>query len=305
MAQDSRRALIGQRVSRRCIKTALRVIVVVALVSQAVEALSADAAWMLSYAGRSTNALIWDRRINGVLEESLPSSLSGTVLEGLGGPPKPVFVVGPTLSASACVAQSCPDKGFFWIDTANGTAFGASASLWGCDGGADIGLRCELLLGSRRITSFQNIPASGKQALMDWMNENGVRVKVVRFVDAADKTTELDPADFRLTERFHPPSTGPSFDCQIARSQIEKAICGNPVLAKLDLEMADLYGQMHVSSDTVGYREQLRALQRAWLARRGAVCPDEPDQVPCLAAEYRRQHDVLENWVPTREMPKK
>ena len=88
------------------------------------------------------------------------------VLEGLGGPPNPVFVVGPTLSASACVARSCPDKGFFWIDTANGTAIGASASLWGCDGGGNIGLRCELLLGSRRITSFPDIPASGKQALM-------------------------------------------------------------------------------------------------------------------------------------------
>jgi len=281
------------------------VIAVVALVSQAAEALSADASWMLSYAGRSTNALIWDQRINGVLEESLPPSLSHTVLEGLGGPPKPVFVVGPTLSASACVAHSCPDKGFFWIDTASGTAFGASASLWGCDGGADIGLRCELLLGSRRITSFQNIPALGKQALMAWMNENGIRVKVVRFVDAADKTTGLDPADLRLTERFRPPSTGPGFDCQIARSQIEKAICGNPTLAKLDFEMADLYGQMHLSYDTVADRERLRALQRAWLARRGAVCPDEPDQVQCLAAEYRRQHDVLENWIPTREMPKK
>jgi uncharacterized protein YecT (DUF1311 family) len=305
VAQDSRRAIIGQRASRRCIKTALRVIAVVALGGQAAEALSADTLWMLSYAGRSTNALIWDQRINGVLEESLPPSLSATVLEGLGGPPNPVFVVGPTLSASACVAHSCPDKAFFWIDTANGTAFGASASLWGCDGGADIGLRCELLLGSRRITSFQNIPASGKQALMEWMNENDIRVKVVRFIDAANKTKELDPADFRLTERFHPPSTGPSFDCQIARSQIEKTICGNPILAKLDLELADLYGQMHVSYGTVGYREQLRALQHAWLARRGAVCPDEPDQVQCLAAEYRRQHDILGNWVPTREIPKK
>jgi uncharacterized protein YecT (DUF1311 family) len=305
VAQDSHRALIGRRASRRCIKTALRVIAVVALVSQAAEALCADASWMLSYAGRSTNALIWDQRINGVVEESLPPILSATVLEGLGGPPNPVFVVGPTLSASACVAHSCPDKGFFWIDTASGTALGASASLWGCDGGADIDLRCELLLGSRRIASFQNIPASGKQALMAWMNENGIRVKVVRFVDAANKITGLDPAEFRLTERFHPPSTGPGFDCQIARSQIEKAVCGNPTLAKLDLEMADLYGQMHLGYDTVGDREQLRALQRAWLARRGAVCPDEPDQVQCLAAEYRRQHDVLENWIPTREMPKK
>jgi hypothetical protein len=277
----------------------------VAFGSQAAGALSADDSWMLSYAGRSTNALIWDQRINGVVEESLPPSLSATVLEGLGGPPNPVFVVGATLSASACVAHSCPDKGFFWIDTADGTAFGASASLWGCDGGADIGLRCELLLGSQRITSFQNIPASGKQALMEWMNENRIRVKVVRFIGAANKATELDPADFRLTERFLPPSTGPSFDCQLAHLQIEKVICGNPALAKLDLEMAELYGQMHLSYDTVGHREQLRDLQRAWLARRRAVCPDEPDQVKCLAAEYRRHYNVLGYWLPTREMPKK
>ena len=295
----------GQCASRRCIEAALRVIAVAALGCQAAEALSADASWMLSYANRSTNALIWDQRINGVVEESLPPSLSGPVLEGLGGPPNPVFVAGTTLSASGCVVHSCPDKGFFWIDTASGTALGASASLWGCDGGSDIGLRCELLLGSRRITSFQNIPALGKQALMEWMNEYEVRVKVVRFIDAENKTTELDPADFRLTERFHPPSTGPSFDCQIARLQIEKAICGNPILAKLDIEMSELYRRMHVSYDTVGDREQLRALQRAWLAHRRAMCPDKPDQVQCLAAEYRRQHDVLENWLPIREMPKK
>jgi uncharacterized protein YecT (DUF1311 family) len=295
----------GQRARQRCIEAALRVIAVVALGSQAAEALSSDASWMLSYADRSTNALIWDQRINGVVEESLPSSLSGPVLEGLGGPPNPVFVVGHTLSASGCVAHSCPDKGFFWIDTANGTAFGASASLWGCDGGTNIDLRCELLLGSRRITSFQNIPASGKQALMEWMNEQEVRVNVVRFIDAANKTTELDSANFRLTERFQPPSTDPSFDCQISRSQIEKAICENPILAKLDIEMADLYRRMHVSYDTVGNREQLRALQLAWLAHRRAVCPDKPDQVQCLAAEYRRQHDVLENWLPSRKMSKK
>jgi uncharacterized protein YecT (DUF1311 family) len=288
---------------RNCIGTALRMFAVVTLGTQS--AVSADFTWMLSYSDHSTNALIWDQRMNGVVEESLPPSLSGMVLEGLGGPPNPVFVVGTTLSASACVAHSCPDKGFFWIDTAKGTAFGASASLWGCNGGANIDLRCELLLGSRRIASFQNIPSSGKQALMEWMNENGIRVKEVRFIDAANKATELDAASFRLTEHFHPPPTGPSFDCQIARSQIERAICGNPTLAKLDLEMADLYAQMVVSYDTVGHREQLRTLQRAWLARRGVECPDEPDQVRCLAAKYRRQHDVLGNWLPTQGMPKK
>ena len=110
----------GQRASQRCIEVVLRVIAVVVLGSQAAEALS-DASWMLSYADRSTNALILDQRIKGVVEESLPSRLSGPVLDGLGGPPNPVFVVGPTLSASGCVAHSCPDKGFFWINTANGT----------------------------------------------------------------------------------------------------------------------------------------------------------------------------------------
>ena len=274
----------------------------VSLGSQAADAFSADASWMLTYAGRSTNALIWDPRINGVVEESLPPSLAVTVLEGLGGPPNPVSVVGPTLSASACVAHSCPDKGFFWIDTANGAAFGASVSLWGCDGGTDVGLRCELLLGSRRIPSFQNIPASGKRALVKWMNENGIGVKVVRFIDAAGKTTKLDPADFRLIERFHPSATGPSFDCLIGRSQIERTICGNPTLAKLDLDMADLYGQIHLGSSTVGDREQLRSLQRAWLSHRRAACPHAQDQEQCLIAEYRHQHDVLENWVPPREI---
>ena len=289
----------------RRVKTALLVIAAVALASQSAEAIATDASWMLTYAGRSTNALIWDPRINGIVKESLPRSLSSPVLNGLGGPPNPIFVVGSTLSASACVAHSCPDKGFFWIDTASGSAFGASVSLWGCDGGEEVGLRCELLLGSRRFKSFQDIPASGKQALMGWMNEQEIRVKVVKFIDGANKTSALNPADFQLAERFNPLSTGPSFDCRMAHDQIEKAICANEQLAALDLEMAEQYRRMHVSYDTVGNREQLRDLQRLWLAHRKAACPDVPGQIQCLETEYRRQHDALENWVPNREVPQK
>ena len=289
----------------RRVKTALLVIAAVASASQSAEAIVTDASWMPTYAGRSTNALIWDPRINGLVKESLPRSLSAPVLNGLGGPPNPVFVVGSTLSASACVAHSCPDKGFFWIDTASGSAFGASVSLWGCDRGEEVGLRCELLLGSRRFESFQDIPDSGKQALMDWMNEQAIRVKMVRFIDGANKTSALNPADFRLAERFNPPSTGPSFDCRMAHDQIENAICANEQLAALDLKMAEQYRRMLVSYDTIGNREQLRGLQRLWLAHRKAACPEVPGQIQCLEAEYRRQHDALDNWVPNREVQQK
>ncbi|HZZ16266.1 MAG TPA: lysozyme inhibitor LprI family protein [Candidatus Sulfotelmatobacter sp.] len=304
MARDSVGTSIGQRARQRFSAIAFCVISVVALASQAAESLTSQAAWMLSYAGGSTNALFWDKRTNAVIRESLPPRLSGKVLEALGGPPNPVIVVGPTLSASACVAHSCPDKGFFWIDTASGIAFGASASLWGCEEATGNGLPCDLFLGSRRISAFHNIPPAGKQALMAWMNEQGIRVRKFRFVGPTSATTELDPADFRLPERFHPSATGPSFDCRRALSRIEKAICGNPDLAKLDLEMADLYEQMRRGYDTVGDRDQLRDLQRAWLAHRSAACPGELTQVRCLEVEYQRHHDVLENWIPTEEMPK-
>jgi hypothetical protein len=42
-----------------------------------------------------------------------------------------------------------------------------------------------------------------------------------------------------------------------------------------------------------------------WLAHRKTACPEAPGQIQCLEAEYRRQHDALENWVPSRELPKK
>ncbi len=140
---------------------------------------------------------------------------------------------------------------------------------------------------------------------MEWMNEQEIRVKGVKFIDGTNKITPLNPADFQLAERFNSPSTGPSFDCRKAHDQIETAICGNEQLATLDLEMADQYRRMHVSYDTVGNREQLRDLQRMWLAHRKAACPDVPGQIQCLEAEYRRQRDALENWVPNREIPKK
>ena len=97
--------------------TALRVIAVVALEAEAADGAARgylmDAELCRSFDERAHlgSAIQWGRRTN----ESLPPSLSATVLKELGGPPNSVFVVGTTLSASACVAHSCPDKGFFWI----------------------------------------------------------------------------------------------------------------------------------------------------------------------------------------------
>lgn len=249
---------------------------------------AAPADWVLSYEGQSTNRFIGDKRTAGLVRQHVPASMSGDVIGGLGGPPDPVFVSAHRyLRVSACVAHDCGDKGFFWIDTR--TASGLGAHLAG-----DV-----LRLGSKDF-AFEQLPGPARQALIDWLTEQDIQPGSVEFVQADGRTVVLSQAGFAPRPHYQPPAGGPSFDCGKAATDIEKAICKDPALAKSDLDMAELVHRIHQGHDTTGARKQLLDLQRAWLKARDAECRRAADISGCLLGQYRAQYERLENWIPAR-----
>jgi uncharacterized protein YecT (DUF1311 family) len=244
--------------------------------------------WVLSYEGQSTNRFIDDKRTASLMREHVPAPLSRDVIGGLGGPPDPVFVTNHRyLRASACVPHDCGDKGFFWIDTQTGRGLGAHLA-------GDV-----LRLGSKDF-AFEQLPGPARQALNDWLTEQQIQPSRVEFIQFDGQAVALAKTSFAPRPRYQPPADGPSFDCGKAATDIEKAICKDPSLAKSDLDMAELVHRIHQGHDTTGARKQLLDLQRAWLKARDAECRHAADLSGCLLGQYRSQYERLENWIPAR-----
>lgn len=82
-----------------------------------------------------------------------------------------------------------------------------------------------------------------------------------------------------------------SFDCQKAKTPVEKLICGDPTLSVLDDGLAFAYRQQLASS---GQRDALKAQQQAWLRERNA-CRDRA----CLKAAYSKRLAELQPASPS------
>ena len=89
-------------------------------------------------------------------------------------------------------------------------------------------------------------------------------------------------------------SSGPSFDCAKARSVVEKLICSDAELARLDRELGRLYARAKtVAADDAAFRRQTRD---EW-HRREATCRDRA----CLLRWYATRHDQLVNSMQQQE----
>lgn len=101
---------------------------------------SAPAKWLLTYAGKSTNALMWNTRFRTFLRAHVtaqpqrywgdkPSIPSQDALQFLGGPPDDVTVLeNRYLIASACVPHDCTERGLLWVDTQTAATIFAPAT---------------------------------------------------------------------------------------------------------------------------------------------------------------------------------
>lgn len=79
-----------------------------------------------------------------------------------------------------------------------------------------------------------------------------------------------------------------SFDCAKAKTFVEKEICGNSLLGKLDDALSENYKYMLASNIGDGARKDLRATQKKWLSERNKCTNNK-----CLVDEYQKRVDEI------------
>ena len=91
-----------------------------------------------------------------------------------------------------------------------------------------------------------------------------------------------------------------SFDCSAAKTAIERTICSDLELARLDRQVRDAYLFQVDLYQKADERERLHLMQREWVARRDAACGSRPsgEAVACLTGLYRDRLKVLNTRGP-------
>ncbi|HXC55939.1 MAG TPA: lysozyme inhibitor LprI family protein [Rhizomicrobium sp.] len=82
----------------------------------------------------------------------------------------------------------------------------------------------------------------------------------------------------------------PSFACARARTPVEKAICADAALARLDRQVAETYAVGLKNSYEPGAADKLKQSQRDWLVRRDKACGEA---AVCLTKFYQDRLAVL------------
>ena len=79
-----------------------------------------------------------------------------------------------------------------------------------------------------------------------------------------------------------------SFNCERASSFVEKEICNDQTLGKLDDALSENYKRMMASDIGDGARKDLRATQRTWLGERNKCTTAK-----CIDTSYRNRVDEI------------
>jgi uncharacterized protein len=112
--------------------------------------------------------------------------------------------------------------------------------------------------------------------------------------------SSLDQDDFWPKEMLTPAPWDPSFDCDRASGVIERTICADSGLSKMDLALFKLVEEIRLGYDTTVSRDQLSRFQRDWMIERNADCAVAADVTACLVERYRAQDAALRHWTPNR-----
>lgn len=87
---------------------------------------------------------------------------------------------------------------------------------------------------------------------------------------------------------------GASFDCSKATTNLEKQICNNPAISKLDEKIGKLYQEVLYKADEE-QKQRLVAEQKHWLKHTRNTCKDEP----CIKLAYwARQAELATFFYP-------
>ncbi len=79
-----------------------------------------------------------------------------------------------------------------------------------------------------------------------------------------------------------------SFDCETARTKVEKMICSDEELSRQDEQLAELYTK---SLAVVSYKDDLKLQQRHWIKNERNTCKNKD----CLRLVYSARIGILEN----------
>lgn len=87
-----------------------------------------------------------------------------------------------------------------------------------------------------------------------------------------------------------PCTYGASFDCAKASSQVEKLICSNAELSKLDERLAVAYAQGNTKSKS---KTEFKSSQQRWLVEKRNTCAD----TPCIKNTYEARLLEIEQGI--------
>lgn len=96
----------------------------------------------------------------------------------------------------------------------------------------------------------------------------------------------------QLRDTMRPDVRAPaaSFDCRLARSDIEQAICSSRDLARLDRQLGEVYQDKLTWAEDAAKISALRQQQRAWLQMRDTSCrAARMSLVACLMPVYQKR----------------
>jgi hypothetical protein len=142
-------------------------------------------------------------------------------------------------------------------------------------------------------------------SLMDVENFSGSTLPASQLarvqIDLAQLSAEEQPSP--SPGQAAPPTVyATSFECGDGNTPVQNAVCQNPQLASLDVQMGSLVRQ-HLGDDDVFERDQVLAFQRAWVLGLPQACgltvgsnTASPTAVSCLAAAYQSQIAALTSW---------
>lgn len=95
-----------------------------------------------------------------------------------------------------------------------------------------------------------------------------------------------------------------SFDCTIASTSIEKAICADENLSKMDEELSFFYTKLRKSLiNNKDIANELLSQQRQWLRNRNRKCSPLPNITTCLTEQYQPRINALKSRYEKSFMP--
>lgn len=105
-----------------------------------------------------------------------------------------------------------------------------------------------------------------------------------------NKSSDIKPKKVKTYEQEN---VKPSYNCKYARSYVEKRVCANSELAKLDNKLAKKQADKlsKVSSKT---KREIERTKIKWIKKRDFICEDEEDS--CIAKMYNKRIKELDKY---------